>query len=136
MGKFGDDFSKEKEQEADVFIHATALSNLLIEKYEYMIEKGYIVQSTKSSVKTALHHLNRYVDGIFKKSDNKEDLIFAADIVLAVQNKLVHALNDKEINILSDRKQLLRTILQNKRLDIKLVASIMEEVEQVGILKI
>lgn len=134
MSKSGLDLTDE--DFIDTMIQSIALSTLLIERFDKMIEEKYAVQTLKQSVKTTLNHLNSYIDNLFKGKSDDKDTIFGADVVFAIQNKIEVALKDKHINIVSDRDKILRSILASKNVSDEVIEDIMMRIEEIGVLKI
>lgn len=126
--------SNNNEELTDTIVQSIALSIILIEKFDIMLEKGYAVQVLKSSVKTTLNHLNNYVNNLFKVDD--KDIIFGADIVLQVQSKIEFALSDKDINIFSDKKKTLEAILLEQGLSEEIVSKVISKVNELKLLTI
>lgn len=120
----------------DLAIQSLSLSNSLVEKLELMIENNLFAHRSKQSVKNTIIHLKEYLNKVFDpKIFNKEDLDLWSDIVLVLQNRIDKVLNNEEIIIISNRKEILTKILDDNHLPEIVIEDIMRKVAETEILK-
>ena len=119
-------------------VQSLALSNALIERFEIMIDNNVFAQRSKQSVKNTIIHLTAYINKVFNPAiQDDAELKLWSDIVLNLQTKVDNALSDEEIVIITDRKALLRKVLEDNihLANHEIIDEIMKKVWELEILK-
>ena len=106
------------EELSDVVIESLVLASALLERFETMDQNGLFVQRAKQSVRTALPHIEQYVDKLItaREDDEEEHYKKGATVVAELSARVEKALGMDNILDISTRKQYLKEFIDDTAL--------------------
>lgn len=118
-------------------LNSVAVSTLLIECFEDMISKKLVVQKEKQSVNQTLKVLESYVNRIFAKGKNEEEnqeLLHGATVAADKAQRLQAILHETGNVIYRDKKEVLRLILKEYKIESFIIEEIVVSIDNVKLL--
>jgi hypothetical protein len=110
---------KDKTDVEDANLHLIVLLNILIEKFEYLEEQGYLFGSLKMFAKNAKNKFENFISKVFRIQDTIEGqtAIEATNKLLVMQERVELALQNQYILTVDERRRRTRKILKVMFLD-------------------
>lgn len=102
------------EQLSDVMIQGVAGSVFTLDRFETMAENGLLATRAKQAVKNCIPHLTNYVNKVFANFDVEDErhILKSATYVSELVNRMETAVSVKNLLTISDRKDILKEILE------------------------
>jgi hypothetical protein len=124
------------EELSDVVIESLVLASALLERFETMDENGLFVQRAKNSIRTALPHLEQYVEKLIKPADEDEVVHFkkGATAITEISSRVEKALGMENILDISNRKKYLKEFIEETTLFPVQKTELYEKIRDSGIL--
>ena len=124
------------EELSDVVIESLVLASALLERFETMDQNGLFVQRAKQSVRTALPHIEEYVNKLItaKEEDEVEHFKKGATVIAELSARVEKALGMDNILDISSRKQYLKEFIDDTALFPAQKTELYEKIRDSGIL--
>jgi chaperonin GroEL (HSP60 family) len=106
------------EELSDVVIESLVLATALLERFETMNQNGIFVQRAKQSVRTAIPHIEEYVNRLItaKEAEDEEHYKKGATVIAELSNRVEKALGMENILDISNRKKFLKAFIDETAL--------------------
>lgn len=106
-----------RDKQNRLVINSLVLSQLLIENFEQMAEERIFVNRPKQIIKNAVPILEKYLDLTFdSKTLSKEEKKLGGTVIAELSRKVTDALDFEDIMPISDRKAILKSIIEKTAL--------------------
>jgi chaperonin GroEL (HSP60 family) len=124
------------EELSDVVIESLVLASALLERFETMDQNGLFVQRAKQSVRTALPHIEEYVNKLItaREEDEVEHFKKGATVIAELSARVEKALGMDNILDISNRKQYLKEFIDDTALFPAQKTELYEKIRDSGIL--
>jgi hypothetical protein len=124
------------EELSDVVIESLVLASVLLERFETMDQNGIFVQRAKQSVRTALPHIEEYVNRLItaREADEEEHYKKGATVIAELSNRVEKALGMENILDISNRKEYLKEFIEETTLFPAQKTELYEKIRDSGIL--
>ena len=121
---------------SDVVIESLVLASALLERFETMDQNGLFVQRAKQSIRTALPHIEEYVNKLItaNEADEVEHFKKGATVVHELSSRVEKALGMENILDISNRKQYLKEFIEETTLFPVQKTKLYEKIRDSGIL--
>ena len=123
------------EELSDVVIESLVLASALLERFETMDQNGIFVQRAKQSVRTALPHIEEYVNRLItaREADEEEHYKKGATVIAELSNRVEKALGMENILDISNRKEYLKEFIEETTLFPAQKTELYEKIRDSGI---
>jgi len=90
-----------------IVIESLVLATTLLEKFEIMDENGLFVQRAKQSIRTALPHIEKYVEKLItaKEADEVDHFKKGATVIAEISSRVTKALKTENILDITRRQE-------------------------------
>lgn len=124
------------EQLSDVVIESLVLASALLERFETMDQNGLFVQKAKNSIRTALPHIEQYVNKLItaREADEEEHFKKGATVISEISSRVEKALGMENILDISNRKEYLKEFIEDTTLFPTQKKELYEKIRDSGIL--
>jgi chaperonin GroEL (HSP60 family) len=121
---------------SDVVIESLVLASALLERFETMDQNGLFVQRAKQSIRTAIPHIEEYVNKLItpKEEDEVDHFKKGATVVQELSARVEKALGMENILDISNRKQYLKEFIEETTLFPVQKTELYEKIRDSGIL--
>lgn len=111
-----------------MIVDSIILSTILEDKFETMVQKGYVLNNVKQSVKNSGRLLSSYLSRVFGDAD--KDILMGATVVSHKAEMIEKILSEETIYAIDDRKGILREILKKHGIFDNISNEIVKEVDK------
>jgi hypothetical protein len=120
----------------DIVIESLVLATTLLEKFEIMDENGLFVQRAKQSIRTALPHIEKYVEKLItaKEADEVDHFKKGATVIAEISTRVTKALKTENILDISRRQEYLKEFIYDSSLPKKGKELLYDKIVKSGIL--
>jgi hypothetical protein len=120
----------------DIVIESLVLATTLLEKFEIMDENGLFVQRAKQSIRTALPHIEKYVEKLItaKEADEVDHFKKGATVIAEISSRVTKALKTENILDISRRQKYLKEFIYDSSLHKKDKELLYDKIVKSGIL--